>query len=254
VNNAFSSIFAPFIEISPDELKRITEVTYLGLAYGTRTALARMTQRNHGTIVFVGSALARRGIPLQAGYCAAKHAEYGLYESLRCELLHERSQVRATLVQLPAVNTPQFDWVRSRLPRRAQPIPPIYQPEAAARAIVYAANHPRHREYLIGASTVLTVTANKVIPGLLDRYLAHTGYSAQQTNEPQDPNAVDNLYQPLDTVRADHGAHGRFDSRAHSRSPLLWLRQHRGILGAAALATAAVTGFARRRNHPASPR
>jgi NAD(P)-dependent dehydrogenase (short-subunit alcohol dehydrogenase family) len=167
VNNAFSSVFAPFPEISPKELKRTTEVTYLGTAYGTHAALTRMLPRDRGTIVLVGSALSRRGIPLQAGYCAAKHAIYGLYESIRCEL-HERSGVRITMVQLPAVNTPQFDWVRSRLPRRAQPVPPIYQPEVAARAIAYAADHPRHREYLIGASTLLTVTANKFVPGLLD--------------------------------------------------------------------------------------
>ncbi|MFB9909007.1 SDR family oxidoreductase [Allokutzneria oryzae] len=248
VNNAFSSVFAPFTEIRPDELRRTTEVTYLGAAYGARAALARMRQRDHGTVVFVGSALSRRGIPLQAGYCAAKHAEYGLYESLRCELLHERSKVRITIVQLPAVNTPQFGWVRSRLSRRAQPVPPIYQPEVAARAIVHAADHPRHREYLIGASTVLTVTANKFVPGLLDRYLARTGYASQQTDEPQDPNAPDNLYEPVDAADStDRGAHGRFDRRAHRWSPLLWLRRHRAIVGAGALA-GAVAGLALRRN------
>ena len=208
VNNAFSSVFAPFKEISAAELKRITEVTYLGFAYGTK------------------SALARRGIPLQSGYCAAKHAIYGLYESIRCELLHDRSNVRITTVQLPAVNTPQFDWVLSRLPRRAQPVPPIYQPEVAARAIAYAAEHPRHREYLVGASTMLTVTANKLIPGLLDRYLARTGYKSQQTGQPNDPNAPANLWEPVDGADGrDHGAHGRFDRTAKDRSPLLWMRR-----------------------------
>ncbi|GLZ30088.1 hypothetical protein Lesp02_22780 [Lentzea sp. NBRC 105346] len=246
VNNAFSSVFASFTDITPAELKRTTEVTYLGAAYGTRAALARMKPRDRGTIVFVGSALARRGIPLQTGYCAAKHAEYGLYESLRCELLHDRSNVRITMVQLPAVNTPQFGWVRSRLPRHAQPVPPIYQPEVAAQAIVYAADNPRHREYLLGASTVLTVTANKIAPGLLDRYLARTGYRSQQTGEPRDPDAPDNLYSAVDAV-ADHGAHGEFDRLAHSRSPLLWLRQHRWMVGAGALTAATVLRLAVRR-------
>jgi NAD(P)-dependent dehydrogenase (short-subunit alcohol dehydrogenase family) len=240
VNNAFSSVFAPFTEIGAEELKRTTEVTYLGFAYGTKSALARMMPRDHGTIVLVGSALARRGIPLQSGYCAAKHAIYGLYESIRCELLHEKSGVRITMVQLPALNTPQFGWVLSRLPRRPQPVPPIYQPEVAARAIAYAAEHPRRREYLVGASTVLTVTANKIIPGLLDRYLARTGYTSQQTNQPRDPDAPANLWHPADGEYGDdQGAHGTFDDRAHPRSPLLWAQRHRGLLGAAAIAAAA---------------
>jgi NAD(P)-dependent dehydrogenase (short-subunit alcohol dehydrogenase family) len=241
VNNAFASVFAPFTEISPAELRRITEVTYLGYAYGTRAALARMLPRDRGAIVLVGSALARRGIPLQSGYCAAKHAIYGMHESLRCELLHDGSKVRITTVQLPAVNTPQFDWVRSRLPRRPQPVPPIFQPEVAARAIVYAADHPRRREYLVGASTVLTVTANKFVPGLLDRYLARTGYRSQQTAAPHDPNDSGNLWQPADGADGtDHGAHGRFDERASGRSPLMWVQHHRAL--AAAVAGAAITG------------
>lgn len=239
VNNAFSSVFAPFMEISPEELRRTTEVTYLGYAYGTKAALARMVPRERGSVVLVGSALARRGIPLQSGYCAAKHAIYGLYESIRCELLHDGSNVRITTVQLPAVNTPQFDWVLSKLPRRPQPVPPIYQPEVAAQAIAYAADHPRRREYLIGMTTVLTVTANKVIPGLLDRYLARTGYKSQQTKEPGDPNAPANLWEPADDPEGtDQGAHGRFDSKAHERSPLLWVQRHRGVVGAAAAAAA----------------
>ncbi|HEU5470972.1 MAG TPA: SDR family oxidoreductase [Actinophytocola sp.] len=247
VNNAFSSVFAPFTEISAAELKRTTEVTYLGVAYGTRAALDRMLPRDRGTIVLVGSALSRRGIPLQSGYCAAKHAIYGLYESVRCELLHDKSRVRITMVQLPAVNTPQFDWVRSKLPRRAQPVPPIYQPEVAARAIAYAADHPRHREYHIGVSTVLTVAANKVIPGLLDRYLARSGYRSQQTSRPHDPDARGNLWQPADDAPGtDQGAHGRFDRRAHEHSPLLWAHQHRTALAAAtAGAVAAGAGLLR---------
>jgi NAD(P)-dependent dehydrogenase (short-subunit alcohol dehydrogenase family) len=239
VNNAFSSVFAPFLEISAEELRRTTEVTYLGFAYGTKAALSRMVPRNRGTVVLVGSALARRGIPLQSGYCAAKHAIVGLYESIRCELLHERSNVRITMVQLPAVNTPQFDWVLSRLPRRPQPVPPIYQPEVAAQAIAYAADHPQHREYLVGLSTVATVTANKIVPGLLDRYLARTGYQSQQTKEPKDPDAPANLWAPADEPEGtDRGAHGRFDDRAHGRSPLLWMQRHRGAVGAVAAAAA----------------
>ncbi|MFL6141456.1 MAG: SDR family oxidoreductase [Labedaea sp.] len=246
VNNAFSSVFAPFTEISAAELRRTTEVTYLGYAFGTKAALARMMPRDRGVIVLVGSALARRGIPLQAGYCAAKHAIYGLYESVRCELLHEKSSVRITTVQLPAVNTPQFNWVRSKLPHRAQPVPPIYQPEVAARAIVFAAGHPRRREYLVGASTVLTVTANKVIPGLLDRYLARTGYSSQQTDQPRDPNAPANLWEPADDdAGTDQGAHGRFDRKAHPRSPLLWVQQHRGAVAGTGAAVAATLGALR---------
>jgi NAD(P)-dependent dehydrogenase (short-subunit alcohol dehydrogenase family) len=246
VNNAFSSVFAPFLEISPEELRRTTEVTYLGYAHGIRAALRRMLPRDRGTIVLVGSALARRGIPLQSGYCAAKHAGYGLFESIRCELLHERSAVKITMVQLPAVNTPQFDWVRSRLPRRPQPVPPIYQPEVAARAIAYAADHPRRREYLVGVSTVLTVNANKIIPGLLDRYLARTGYRSQQTDQPQDPHAPSNLEVPADQS-TDHGAHGRFDREAHPRSPLSWVQHHPAVAGAAVAAAliAAIRAVAR---------
>ncbi|HET9139479.1 SDR family oxidoreductase [Actinophytocola sp.] len=247
VNNAFSSVFAPFTEISAAELRRTTEVTYLGIAYGTKAALDRMLPRDKGTVVLVGSALSRRGIPLQSAYCAAKHAIYGLYESVRCELLHERSQVRITMVQLPAVNTPQFDWLRSKLRWQAQPVPPIYQPEVAARAIVYAADHPRHREYHIGVSTVLTVAGNKVVPGLLDRYLARTGYSSQHTEQRHDADAPGNLWQPADDAPGtDQGAHGRFDRRAHEHSPLLWARQHRAALTAAtAGAVAAGVGVLR---------
>jgi NAD(P)-dependent dehydrogenase (short-subunit alcohol dehydrogenase family) len=189
VNVAFTSVFAPFTQIDPDEFRRVTEVTYLGYVYGTRAALDRMLARDHGTIVQVGSTLAYRGIPLQTAYCGAKHAIQGFHEALRCELLHQGSRVRVTMVQLPAVNTPQFDWVLNRLPNHPQPVPPIYQPEVVARAILHAAEHPRRREYWVGGSTVGTLLGDKFAPGLLDRYLARTGYKAQQSEQPADPNA-----------------------------------------------------------------
>ncbi len=185
INDAFTSVFAPFTQIEPDEYTRVTQVSYLGFVYGTRAALDRMLPRNRGTIVQVGSALAYRGIPLQTAYCGAKHAIQGFNEALRCELLHDKSGVRVTMVQMPAVNTPQFDWVLSRLPRQAQPVSPIYQPEVAARAVVYAADHPSRREYWVGASTAATLAANAIAPGLLDRNLARTGYKSQQTATPR---------------------------------------------------------------------
>ena len=198
VNSAFTSVFAPFAEISPEEFKRVTEVTYLGEVYATMAVLRRMRERDAGTIVQVGSTLAYRGIPLQSAYCGAKHALQGFHESLRCELLHDHSNVQVTMVQLPAVNTPQFSWVLSRLPERAQPVPPIYQPEVAARAVVYAADHPNRREYWVGASTAATLIVNAVVPGLLDRYLARTGFKAQQTGGPKDPDQPANLWEPAD--------------------------------------------------------
>jgi NAD(P)-dependent dehydrogenase (short-subunit alcohol dehydrogenase family) len=248
VNVAFSSVFAPFTSISPEEFARITEVSYLGYVYGTRAALERMIPRDHGVVVQVGSALAYRGIPLQSAYCGAKHAIQGFTESVRCELLHDRSKVAITMVQMPAVNTPQFDWVISRLPRRAQPVPPIYQPEVAARAVVYAADHPRRREYWVGASTAATLIANAVAPGLLDRYLAKTGFRSQQTEQRQDDTSG-NLWQPADQAPGtDQGAHGRFDRRSHPRSAQLWASQHHGALAAgAATLTAAVAALRRRR-------
>ncbi len=245
VNTAFASVFAPFRQIAPDDYRRATEVTYLGYAYGTRVALDRMVPRDRGVVVQVGSALAYRGIPLQSAYCAAKHAIQGMHDSVRCELMHDGSNVRVTMVQLPAVNTPQFSWVRSRLPKRPQPVPPIYQPEVAAEAIVYAAAHPQRREYWVGASTVLTLIANKVAAGLLDRYLARTGYSSQQTDEPA-PSEPGNLWEPADADRGvDFGAHGRFDEQAHRRSPQLWISRHRAAASAgiaAATAAAAILG------------
>lgn len=238
VNDAFTSVFAPFDEIRPDEFRRVTEVSYLGYVHGTLAALARMKPRNRGVIVQVGSALAYRGIPLQAAYCAAKHAIQGMHESLRCELLHEGSGVRVTMVQMPAVNTPQFSWVRAKLPKRPQPVPPIYQPEVAANAVLYAADHPRRREYWVGGSTMGTLAANAIAPGLLDRYLARTGFRSQQTDEARDPDQPANLWQPADAAPdgKDFGAHGRFDRKASARSVQLWASQHHGLVMGAAVA------------------
>jgi len=231
VNVAFTSVFARFVDIEPDEFERVTQVTYLGFVNGTRSALRHMRPRDRGTIVQVGSTLAYRGIPLQSAYCGAKHATQGFHEALRTELLHEGSHVRVTMVQMPAVNTPQFSWVLSRLPRQAQPVPPIYQPEVAARAVVYAADHPRRREYWVGETTAATLVANAVAPGLLDRYLARTGFTSQQTEQPKPPGPPANLWEPADGDDGrDFGAHGQFDRRAHGRSPQVWASQHHGAL------------------------
>ncbi|HZD38378.1 MAG TPA: SDR family oxidoreductase [Actinomycetes bacterium] len=235
VNNAMTSVLAPFAETSAEEFRRVTEVTYLGQVYGTKAALRRMLPRDRGSIVCVGSALAYRGIPLQAAYCGAKHAVQGLTESVRAELAHDGSRVRITMVQLPAINTPQFEVVLSRLPHRPQPVPPIYQPEVAARAIVWASMH-RRREVWVGGSTTATLLANQLAPGLLDRYLARTGYQGQQTSQRADPERPSNLWEP---VPGDRGAHGPFDHRAHPRSAQAWTSRHHGLLaGTAALAAA----------------
>ncbi|MDQ3166075.1 MAG: SDR family oxidoreductase [Actinomycetota bacterium] len=249
VNVAFSSVFAPFVEISLEEFRRVTEVTYLGHVYGTRAALDRMLPRDRGTIVQVGSALAYRGIPLQSAYCGAKHAMQGFNESLRCELLHQRSQVRTTMVQLPAVNTPQSDWVLSRLPGRPQPVPPIYQPELIAKAVRYAAEHPRRREYWVGETTAATLVANAVAPGLLDRYLGRTGYASQQRDERHHAGLPANLWEPADGPDGrDFGMRGSFDDQSHNASPQVWASQHHGLLGLGALVgTAAVAVAAARR-------
>ena len=249
INVAFTSVFARFDEIEPQEFKRVTEVSYLGFVYGTMAALKHMKPRDRGTIVQVGSALAYRGIPLQSAYCGAKHAIQGFNEALRCELLHDKSSVRTTMVQMPAVNTPQFSWVLSRLPRHAQPVPPIYQPEFAARGVLYAADHPRRREYWVGSSTAATLAANALMPGLLDRYLARTGFDAQQRKEPQDADAPDNLYAPADHAgAADFGAHGIFDDKSKSGDPQLWASHHHGVLAAAAAGVAALGGWLWRRS------
>ena len=214
VNNAMASVFSPVREMQPEEYKRVTEVTYLGVVYGTLAALKRMLPRDRGTIVQVGSALVYRSIPLQSAYCAAKHAIAGFTDSLRCELIHDKSRVRVTMVQMPALNTPQFGWVKSRLKYKAQPVPPIFQPEVGARAIYWAAHHSR-REIYAGWPTVEAIVGNKLAPGWLDRYLGRTGFAAQQTCEPEDPNRPNNLWKP---VKGDHGAHGIFDSQAHETS------------------------------------
>ena len=213
VNNAMLSVFSPVKEMKPEEYRRVTEVTYLGYVYGTLAALRRMLPRDRGIIIQVGSALAYRGIPLQSAYCAAKHAIQGFCDSLRCELIHDGSRVRLTMVQMPALNTPQFGWVKSRLPRRPQPVPPIFQPEVAAEAIVWAADHDR-RELYVGWPTVKAIVGDKVAPGLLDHYLARHGVERQMTDEPEDPDRPDNLWEP---VPGDHGAHGRFDHLARRR-------------------------------------
>ncbi|AZM79447.1 SDR family NAD(P)-dependent oxidoreductase [Streptomyces sp. KPB2] len=241
VNAAFSTVFAPVAELRPEELKRATEVTYFGFVHGTQAALRRMTPRDRGTIVQVGSALAERSVPLQAVYCGAKHAIQGFTESLRCELLHDRSGVRVTMVQMPGLNTPQFSWVLTRLPRHPRPVAPVYQPEVAAEAVLYAADHPQRRMYWVGGSTVATLLGQKLAPGLLDRYLARTGYDGQQTDRPVDPSRPVNLWKPPDdTAPDDYGAHGIFDDESHPRSIQFWISRHRGPL---ALATA-VTGAA----------
>ncbi len=245
VNDAFTNVFAKFVDIDPDEFRRVTEVSYLGFVYGTRAALEYMLKRDRGAIVQVGSALAYRGIPLQSAYCGAKHAIQGFNESLRCELLHDGSNVRVTMVQMPAVNTPQFGWVRSRLPQRAQPVPPIYEPEVAADAVLHAAAHPERREYWVGGSTALTLAANAVAPGLLDRYLARTGFSSQETGQSKPADQPDNLERPAD-AGTDFGAHGSFDGRAHHRSAQLWASQHHGLVAAAGAAAAAGLGWAAR--------
>ncbi|MFF9765671.1 SDR family oxidoreductase [Streptomyces sp. NPDC014636] len=218
INCAFSTVFAPFEEITAEEFQRVTEVTYLGFVNGTRAALTRMLPRDRGTIVQVGSALGERSIPLQSAYCGAKHAINGFTSSVRTELLHRGSNVHITVAQMPAVNTPQFEWVRSRLSQHPMPVPPIYQPEVAARGVAYAADHPRRKQYYVGATTVATVWANRLVPALLDRYLARTGFDSQQTDRIP-PAGLDNLFEPVDrTVAEDQGAHGSFDDSAHSRS------------------------------------
>jgi short-subunit dehydrogenase len=210
INNAMVSVFSPIKEMTPEEFKRVTEVTYLGYVYGTLAALKYMLPRDRGTIIQVGSALAYRGIPLQSAYCAAKHAVQGFHDSLLCELLHDKSKVNVTMVQLSAHNTPQFDWVKSRLPNRSEPVPPIYQPEVAAKAVLWAARHYK-REYIIGFPAWKGIYGNMLVPGVADRYLAKTGYKNQQTSEKRPADQRDNLFKSVD---GEFGAHGRFDNRA----------------------------------------
>jgi NAD(P)-dependent dehydrogenase (short-subunit alcohol dehydrogenase family) len=249
INVGFTSVFAPFTQIKPDEFKRVTEVTYLGYVYGTMAALSVMRPRGYGTIVQVGSALGERSIPLQSAYCGAKHAINGFTSSLRCELLHEGSDVQVTVVQLPAVNTPQFSWVKSRLPKHPQPVAPIYQPEVAARGIAYAADHPGRRNYWVGGSTAATILANRVVPGLLDRYLARTGFGSQQTDEPADAeNGPGNLWVPADGPDGhDFGADGEFTDQAHGRSLQMWCSHHVRPIAATFTGAALAGGLLARR-------
>jgi NAD(P)-dependent dehydrogenase (short-subunit alcohol dehydrogenase family) len=238
VNNAMATVFAPVADTTPDEFRRATEVTYLGSVWGTMAALRRMRRRDAGVIVQVGSALAYRGIPLQGAYCGAKHALQGFLESLRAELLHEGSNVHVTMVQLPALNTPQFTWSRAKLPHSPQPVPPIFQPEVAADAIVWAASHPR-RELMVGWPTVKAIVGNALVPSIADRYLAHNAYAAQQTDKPVDPARRDNLFEP---VPGGQGAHGPFDEEARPRSVQFRLNKHRiPLLVALAALVGAVT-------------
>ena len=239
VNNAMTSVFSAIKEMTAAEFKRVTEVTYLGFVNGSLAALRRMLPRDRGVIIQVGSALAYRGIPLQAAYCASKHAIQGFVDSLRSELIHDRSHVRVTMVQMPAMNTPQFDWVKSHLEKRAQPVPPIYQPEIGAAAVVYASRHPR-REIFVGMPTVKAIVGNRLFPGLLDHYLARAAFEGQQTEEPEDPNRLSNLYEP---APGDHGAHGRFDAKAHTSSPQLWTSLHRKALISLVLCGLATIGL-----------
>jgi len=239
INNAMASVFSPIAEMKPEEYLRVTQVTYLGYVHGTMAALKRMRPRDKGIIIQVGSALAYRGIPLQSAYCAAKHAVVGFTASLRTELMHDNSRVRVCLVHLPAVNTPQFSWVKSRLSRRAQPVPPIYQPEIIAKAIHWASHRDR-REILVGFPTYRAIWGNKIAPSWADHFLAANGFMAQQTQQPENPSRPDNLWEP---PAGDYGCHGDFDARATSHSPLLWLTMHRKQLALAAVAVIALAGL-----------
>ena len=235
VNNAMVTVFGPVARLTPEEFRRVTEVTYLGSVWGTMAALRRMLPRDRGTIVQVGSALGYRGIPLQSAYCGAKHALEGFLDSLRTELLHEGSNVRVTAVELPALNTPQFSWGRTKMPRQPQPVPPIFQPEVAADAIVWAARNER-RELYVGWPTVQAIVGNKIAPGLADLYLARTGYDSQQIDERVPPDRPDNLFEP---VPGNFAARGRFDDQAKRRSAQLWLTKHRRWLAVGAVAALA---------------
>jgi NAD(P)-dependent dehydrogenase (short-subunit alcohol dehydrogenase family) len=240
VNDAMVTVYAEFLDIDPAEFRRATEVSYLGMVWGTRAALKRMVPRDRGSLVQVCSAMSYRGIPLQSPYCGAKHACKGFTESIITELLHHKSKVQVSMIQLPGLNTTQFTWGRTKLPKQTMPVPPIYQPEVAADAIHYAAHHKRRQIY-VGLPTVMNIVGNRVAPWLLDRYLAKTGFSSQMTDQPLDPNGHDNLFEPVDE---DRGAHGPFDEKAHSISPQLELSKRRGVvlagLGAAAAAAGAV--------------
>lgn len=227
VNNAMISVFSPVKDMSAAEYKRVTEVTYLGQVYGALSALKRMRLRNKGCIIFVGSALAYRGIPLQSAYCASKHAIQGFYDSLRTELLHDGLNIRTCMVQLPAMNTTQFGFVRNKLPFKPRPMGMIFEPEVAARAVLFVTEHER-REIFVGIPTVEAIVGNKIVPGFADYQLARTGYMGQMTKEPEDPGRKDNLWEP---IPGDHGAHGPFKLESHNWSPQLWVTENRNLLG-----------------------
>jgi short-subunit dehydrogenase len=226
VNNAMNSVFSPVKEMTPADYKRVTEVTYLGHVYGALSALKRMLPRDRGSIVFVGSALAYRGIPLQSAYCGAKHAIEGFYDSLRTELMHDKSNVKISMVQLPALNTTQFGFVKSRLPRKPKPMGIIYKPEIAAQAIEFASRHNR-REIFVGFPTVKAIIGNKIAPWYADLVLAKTGFDGQMTDEVEDKDRRDNLYEP---IPGDHGAHGPFVEESNSFSPVLWASMNKGLV------------------------
>jgi NAD(P)-dependent dehydrogenase (short-subunit alcohol dehydrogenase family) len=232
VNNAMTTVFGRVADVTPAEFKRATEVTYLGTVYGTMAALKRMLPRNSGRIIQVGSALAYRSIPLQAAYCGAKHAIAGFTDSLRTELIHDGKNIQLTMVQLPAMNTPQFTWCRSKMPRHPQPVPPIFQPEVAAERIVWASHHHR-REIFVGLPTVIAIEANKLAPGLADRYLGRTGFDSQQTQDVVPGHRPDNLFEPLP---GDFGAHGIFEQRAHDTVATTWLATHKAPAALAGVA------------------
>lgn len=243
VNDAMATVFASFLQTSAEEFKRATEVTYLGAVYGTMAALKRMVPRDHGTVVQVGSALAYRAIPLQAAYCGAKFAIRGFSDTVRTELMHDKSKVWITMVQLPAVNTTQFTWCRSKLPNHPQPVPPIYQPEVPAETVYYAAHHHR-REIFCGGPAVMAILGNKLLPGIADHYLAHTGFKSQQIpGMPVPPDRPDNLFEPVPSEAATHGI---FDAQAHDSSYQVWATTHRSVLTGAVVGTlAAAAGIAR---------
>jgi short-subunit dehydrogenase len=243
VNNAMVTVFAPVAQMKPEEFARVTDVTYLGYVWGTMAALQRMRSRNKGVIVQVGSALAYRAIPLQAAYCGAKHAIRGFTDALRCELLHEKSNIHVTMVQMPSLNTPQFDWAKSRMPGAPRPVAPVYEPEVAARAIVWAATH-RRRELYVGLPSIKAIIANKFVPGYLDRYLAKRAFPGQQRKSPTEPDHAVDLWKP---VPGAHRLRGSFSAEAKSNSASLWLDTHRGAAFGAALVVGLVAWIARRR-------
>lgn len=239
INVAFAGVLARFLDVDPEDYKRVTEVTYLGQINGARAALNRMVPRNRGSVVLVGSALAYRGIPLQTAYCGAKHAIQGFHDSIRAELFHAKSRVHVAMVQLPGVNTPQFDWIKTNLPMQPKPASPPYQPEVIAKAVHWAAHH-RRKQVMVGFPTMQAIWGDRFASPLLDRYLAATGFKGQQGDEPVAADRKNNLWEP---VAGDHGAHGRFDSTSKTWSPQLIASLNRGWLAAGIVAAAGIGGL-----------